>query len=143
MCREHLAKASSAAGRYAYFGTVFRFRPGGTSEFAQAGIELIDTPDPINADVQALTFAVTALARLDAPYRQVRLGDKSLFAAIVDAMDIPAGVAAMAASYSRLKAKSPCQKSRLRQAAWNAILGAQLSTLARESVYTLFCMRSK
>ncbi len=99
VCREHLAKASSAAGRYAYFGTVFRFRPGGTSEFAQAGIELIDTPDPINADVQALTFAVTALARLDAPYRQVRLGDKSLFAAIVDAMDIPAGVAARLLRY--------------------------------------------
>ncbi len=89
VCRTHVEEKGAVAARYAYFGPVFRYRPRGTIEFAQAGIELIADTDTIAADVEAVSFVHHALRQFGVSYGLLRLGDKALYEAIVAAMALP------------------------------------------------------
>ena len=84
--------ASGAAGRradYAYLGPVFRQRPSENGEFLQAGVESLGRSDRAAADADMLRLALQASAALSASSRPaVRIGDSSLFAAVLDALDL-------------------------------------------------------
>jgi ATP phosphoribosyltransferase regulatory subunit len=82
---------SSAA--YAYLGPVFRFRPGETGEFRQAGIEDFGREDREAADAEILDMALEALNELGAGATATRIGDVGLFTALVAAMRLSGATA--------------------------------------------------
>lgn len=90
LCRDHLsgADAASPAG-YSYLGPVFRFREDGPSEFLQAGIESIGRADLEAADAEMLALGFEAAAHYGVAAPRCRIGDVSLFAALIDALKLP------------------------------------------------------
>lgn len=90
VCRDHLA-----AGRpgeptgYSYLGPVFRYRADAAGEFLQAGIESLgrDDREAADADVLALGYEATAHYGIERP--RALIGDLGLFAALVEALDLP------------------------------------------------------
>ncbi|MGV8839503.1 MAG: ATP phosphoribosyltransferase regulatory subunit [Bauldia sp.] len=74
---------------YAYCGPVFRQRPGETGEFWQAGVESIGRTDRADADADVLALALTALGSVGIDRPTVRIGDQSLFDALLDALPVP------------------------------------------------------
>jgi ATP phosphoribosyltransferase regulatory subunit len=74
---------------YAYCGPVFRQRPGETGEFWQAGVESIGRSDRADADADILALSLTALDALGVDHPTVRIGDQSLFDALLDALPVP------------------------------------------------------
>ncbi|MDA8870421.1 ATP phosphoribosyltransferase regulatory subunit [Rhizobiaceae bacterium] len=85
LCLHHIAEAATACS-YAGCGTVFRQRDD-KPEFAQTGIEYLGHADAAAADVTAL---VDLVAVLDAREVRITLGDKALFAALLDGLDLTA-----------------------------------------------------
>ncbi|MFN3743262.1 MAG: ATP phosphoribosyltransferase regulatory subunit [Hyphomicrobiaceae bacterium] len=86
--------SADVVARYCYNGSVFRYQPGGGSpahprEFRQAGIELYAQSDEDKADAEVLLRTLDAVkaAGLKAP--RLRIGDLSLFDALLNAVDIP------------------------------------------------------
>jgi ATP phosphoribosyltransferase regulatory subunit len=85
--RYHLARPDApASAAYSYLGPVFRFRPGETGEFRQAGIEDFGREDREAADAEILEMALEALNELGAGPIVTRIGDVGLFTALVAAM---------------------------------------------------------
>jgi ATP phosphoribosyltransferase regulatory subunit len=85
--------ASGGAGLPAslsYCGPVFRLRSGEPGEFLQAGIESFGRTDGEAADAEVLALAVEAVTRAGLERPEIRLGDVSLFTALVDALGLPA-----------------------------------------------------
>ena len=88
--------ATECAGtpaRFSYCGPVFRFRPGLSSEFIQAGIESFGRPDQEAADAEILALALEAAGAARrhqaAPSRlTVRIGDAGLFSRLLEALDL-------------------------------------------------------
>lgn len=74
---------------YAYCGPVFRQRPGETGEFWQAGVESIGRTDRADADADMLALSLSALDALGIDRPTVRIGDQSLFDALLDALPVP------------------------------------------------------
>lgn len=74
---------------YAYCGPVFRQRPGETGEFWQAGVESIGRTDRADADADVLALAMAALGSVGIDRPTVRIGDQSLFDALLDALPVP------------------------------------------------------
>jgi len=79
---------------YSYCGPVFRFRPGASSEFIQAGIESFGRSDREAADAEILALAIRAAAAaqekpLSAACLRVRTGDARLLARFLEALDLP------------------------------------------------------
>lgn len=90
LCRDHLANGSAdAPAGYSYLGPVFRDRPEGSGEFLQAGIESIGRTDREAADAEALALGFEAAAHYGISAPRCRIGDVSLFAALVAALDLP------------------------------------------------------
>ncbi|WP_407048303.1 ATP phosphoribosyltransferase regulatory subunit [Methyloraptor flagellatus] len=90
VCRHYLAQGEAGrVANLAYFGPVFRQRPGETGEFLQAGIEMFGNDDPAAADADALRLAVEAVALFGVDDPQVRLGDEGLFTAVMEGLDLP------------------------------------------------------
>jgi ATP phosphoribosyltransferase regulatory subunit len=84
--------ASPAAGRparFSYLGPVFRQRPGASGEFLQAGIESFGRLDKAAADAEAVALALEATARYGLTSPALRMGDVGLFAALIEALDLP------------------------------------------------------
>jgi ATP phosphoribosyltransferase regulatory subunit len=92
--RHHLARADApASAAYAYLGPVFRFRPGETGEFRQAGIEDFGREDREAADAEILDLALEALNELGAGAVVTRIGDVGVFTALVAAMRLSGATA--------------------------------------------------
>ena len=80
--------------RYCYNGSVFRYQPGGGSaahprEFRQAGLELFGQVDEGKADAEVMLRTLEAVTAAGLREPRMRVGDLGLFAALLDAIDIP------------------------------------------------------
>lgn len=80
--------------RYCYNGPAFRYQPGGAKavgprEFRQAGIEYIGGGDPVRAEAEVLALAVNGVRAAGLIGFQIKLGDLGLFAALIEALDVP------------------------------------------------------
>ena len=70
ICRHHIASGDAARpANYGYLGPTFRFRPGETGEFLQAGIESIGREDRLaaEAEVMALSASLASAGGLSEP----------------------------------------------------------------------------
>jgi len=89
VCLQHLATgAAKRRANYAYLGPVFRQRGNAPGEFLQAGVESLGRADREAADAEVLKLALAAVATLGVRRPSVRIGDSTLFAAILDALDV-------------------------------------------------------
>jgi ATP phosphoribosyltransferase regulatory subunit len=68
---------------------VFRYRAEGPGEFVQAGLESFGRVDRAAADAEILTLALEAADSGGAVGLSTRIGDVGLFAALLDALDLP------------------------------------------------------
>ena len=90
VCLVHLASGPARRrANYAYLGPVFRQRKDEPGEFVQAGIESIGRSDRVAADGDVLKLALEATRLLGVRKPAVRIGDSALFAAVLDALDLP------------------------------------------------------
>ncbi|THD42455.1 MAG: ATP phosphoribosyltransferase regulatory subunit [Bradyrhizobium sp.] len=90
VCLAYLA--SPEAGRlaqYAYFGPVFRARPGQSGEMIQTGLESYGRTDIEAADAEILGIALEAADRAGAGALKVRIGDARLFDSALTALRLP------------------------------------------------------
>jgi ATP phosphoribosyltransferase regulatory subunit len=90
VCRDYLAgpRAGEAAA-FSYFGKVFRYRPNGTGEFEQAGLESFGRNDREAADAEILALSLEAAHIGGAQGLSVRFGDAGLFTSLLAALDLP------------------------------------------------------
>jgi ATP phosphoribosyltransferase regulatory subunit len=93
-CRYHLSHMAdpSLEARYCYCGPAFRFPNERFSpqEFTQAGIEWLAAPDAVAAEARVLKLATSAIEAAGLTRYRVKLGDLSLFAALLEDADMPA-----------------------------------------------------
>lgn len=80
--------------RYCYNGPAFRYQPGGGDamrprEFRQAGVEYIGGADRENTDAEVMGVVVKAVRTAGLKDFRIQLGDLGLFAALIEALDIP------------------------------------------------------
>ncbi len=93
--RAHIA-SGRAAGRYLYAGHAFRRAPPGSEraeEFPQIGMEAFEPGDPVLADADIAALAWTAAIAGGRDDLTLTMGDVGLFAAFVEALDLPAPLA--------------------------------------------------
>ncbi|MDR4307530.1 ATP phosphoribosyltransferase regulatory subunit [Chelatococcus sambhunathii] len=83
------AAGQGGAASYFYEGPVFRHGANG-GEAPQAGVEMFGRADALAAETEALSLALEASAALGVPAPLVRLGDRAIVEAAVDALDAPA-----------------------------------------------------
>lgn len=93
-CRMYLecGGQSGAPARLCYNGTAFRYQPYGSgrpSEFYQTGFEYFGETDAAAADAEVMVTARAACRELGLDAFDVQMGDLGLFAALVDAVDLP------------------------------------------------------
>lgn len=87
ICRHHMETGdASRAVNYGYLDPAFRFRPGESGEFIQAGIESIGREDTLAADaeVMALSASLASAGGLVEP--SITLGDSAIFTAFVEGL---------------------------------------------------------
>ncbi len=85
----HVASGDPArAGAYSYAGPVFRHGANG-GEVMQAGVESFGRADAVAAEAEILALALESAAALGVPSPAVRLGDRALVEAAVDAVPGP------------------------------------------------------
>lgn len=90
VCRHHLALAGAALpAAYCYNGPVFRQRPDGLGEIPQLGAESLGRADVAQADADILSLSVKALDAFGLTDQIIRIGDETLFAAVLDRLDLP------------------------------------------------------
>ncbi|POF34647.1 ATP phosphoribosyltransferase regulatory subunit [Roseibium marinum] len=91
VCRHHLARAAAKLpAAYCYNGPVFRQRPDGLGEIPQLGAESLGRTDTAQADADLLALSVRALETFGLDDCSIRIGDETLFAAILEGLDLPA-----------------------------------------------------
>jgi ATP phosphoribosyltransferase regulatory subunit len=93
-CRAYLARCPKADRpmKLSYAGPVFRAdrrAPDAPDQSLQAGVENIATANASAADAEALTLTLEALKRAGLKDTEITLGDLSLFAALLEALNIP------------------------------------------------------
>jgi ATP phosphoribosyltransferase regulatory subunit len=92
VCRMHLAGAAKFPARLSYHGPAFRFQPNEPnrpSQFLQTGVECLGVADRGAADIEVLSLAVEGVHAAGVDDFSIKIGDLSLFGALVDALDIP------------------------------------------------------
>lgn len=92
VCKAHLDARGKFPARLCYHGLAFRHQPAEPdrpTQFWQAGAELLGIADRKSADKEVLALTVEAVREAGLEQFDVKLGDLSLFAAFVDALDIP------------------------------------------------------
>lgn len=85
---------AEAEARYCYNGPAFRYQPGGAQamgprEFRQAGVEYLGSSEKERAEAEVLGLVVNAVRGAGLTGYRIRLGDLGLFAALIEALDIP------------------------------------------------------
>ncbi len=89
VCRHHLGEPGAALpAAYCYNGPVFRQRPDGVGEIPQLGAESLGRSDIANADADLLALSVSALETFGIGDRTIRIGDETLFAAVLANLDL-------------------------------------------------------
>jgi ATP phosphoribosyltransferase regulatory subunit len=89
VCRKTLAVAPEG-GRFSYSGRIFRNgRPGEADEVWQIGGEIIGRHGGAAADTEALVLALDMARAFGLKRPQVVIGDVGLFAALLDALQLP------------------------------------------------------
>ena len=94
ICRQAVQAGRSFPARIAYNGLVFRHQPGEPhrpTQFFQAGVELLGLEDRAAGETEILSLAIEALRACGLADFSLRIGDLSLFGALVDALALPAG----------------------------------------------------
>ncbi|UES52565.1 ATP phosphoribosyltransferase regulatory subunit [Roseibium aggregatum] len=90
VCRHHLAQeAVKLPAAYCYNGPVFRQRPDGLGEIPQLGAESLGRSDTAEADADLLALSVKALEEFGLSDIVIRIGDETLFAAVLEGLDLP------------------------------------------------------
>ncbi|MTI07654.1 ATP phosphoribosyltransferase regulatory subunit [Roseibium denhamense] len=90
VCRHHLADpAASLPAAYSYHGPVFRQRADGLGEIPQIGAESLGRTDIPEADADLLALSVNALDAFGLSDISIRIGDETLFAAVLAGLDLP------------------------------------------------------
>lgn len=90
VCRHHLADAGATLpAAYCYNGPVFRQRADGLGEIPQLGAESLGRADTAEADADLLALSVKALETFGLEDSLIRIGDETLFAAILEGLDLP------------------------------------------------------
>jgi ATP phosphoribosyltransferase regulatory subunit len=96
VARLHLERHPLAdfEARYCYNGPAFRYQPGGPKgagprEFRQAGVEHIGGASTVVAEAEVVRLAIEAVRGAGLSDFRIRFGDLALFAALIDALDIP------------------------------------------------------
>ena len=87
LCLHHIESDVLLGKIYAAAGTVFR-QDRDREEFPQAGLEWVGHMDTHRADAGALTHMVEALELVGVDGPHVTVGDKALFAALLDTLDL-------------------------------------------------------
>ncbi len=91
VCRHHLAQDKvSLPAAYCYNGPVFRQRAQGLGEIPQLGAESLGRTDTAEADADLLALSVKALETFGLEDSLIRIGDETLFAAVLEGLDLPA-----------------------------------------------------
>jgi ATP phosphoribosyltransferase regulatory subunit len=90
VARDYLASPSAGQpAAFCYLGTVFRDRGEGSGELLQAGVESFGRADTAAADAEALALGLAATAHYGLADPDILVGDVALFAAFVEALDVP------------------------------------------------------
>ena len=84
----YIARGQAGPASYFYEGPVFRHGANG-GEAPQAGVESFGREDALAAETEVLALALEACAALGAPEPDIRLGDRAILDAAVDALDAP------------------------------------------------------
>jgi ATP phosphoribosyltransferase regulatory subunit len=93
VCRMHLESGGKFPARLSYHGPAFRASlnaPDRPTQFLQTGVECLGAKDREAADIEVLTLAVEGVRAAGLEQFSIQIGDLSLFAGLVDALDIPA-----------------------------------------------------
>src|SRR6266446_100829 len=93
VCRMHLSGGKKFPARLAYHGPAFRFQPGEPdrpSQFLQTGVECMGVGDRKAADIEVLSLAVEGVRAAGLKSFSLKIGDLTLFAGLIDVLDIPA-----------------------------------------------------
>ena len=93
VCRLHLERGGSYPARICYHGLAFRMRGSGEGrpvQFLQTGVEYLGAEDRDAADAEVLSLAVEGLRAAGLDGFSAQIGDASLFAALIDALELPA-----------------------------------------------------
>lgn len=91
--RAYLTAGGTGEKALAFVGPVFRQRAEGSGEFVQASLESFGRRDIEAADADMLALAVKTEAALGGTELAIRIGDVGLTAALIAALEIPAGIA--------------------------------------------------
>lgn len=96
VCRLYLERNPDGAvsQRLCSSGPVYRYQPLGSeklSEYNQSGIEILGKVDEAAADAEVTRLGIAAVEAAGLTDFQLELGDLSLFDALIDAINIPAG----------------------------------------------------
>ena len=92
ICRQAVLDNRSFPARIAYHGLVFRHQPGEPNrptQFFQAGVELLGLDNSVAGETEILSLAVDALRTCGLKDFSLRIGDLSLFGALVEALALP------------------------------------------------------
>ncbi|WP_305989128.1 ATP phosphoribosyltransferase regulatory subunit [Roseibium sp. MMSF_3544] len=88
--RHHVASGNAGLpAAYCYHGPVFRQRAEGLGEIPQLGAESLGRTDIAEADADLLALSVSALNAFGATSHTIRIGDETLFAAVLASLDLP------------------------------------------------------
>lgn len=90
VCRLYIADGAAQPRDFAYLGPVFRSDVA-QGELLQAGIESFGRLDREAADAEVLALGLETAALWGVIDPTIRLGDAGLFAALLDALDLPPG----------------------------------------------------
>lgn len=90
VCRQHVASGgANLPAAYCYHGPVFRQRPDGLGEIPQLGAESLGRTDTAQADADLLALSVRALDAFGVANTHIRIGDETLFAAVLAGLGLP------------------------------------------------------
>ncbi|MEJ8473579.1 ATP phosphoribosyltransferase regulatory subunit [Roseibium algae] len=90
VCRLHLEHGdANRQAAYCYHGPVFRQRSEGIGEIPQIGAESIGRSDIASADADMLALSVQALTTFGVKDLDIRIGDETLFVAVLGGLDLP------------------------------------------------------
>jgi ATP phosphoribosyltransferase regulatory subunit len=92
VCRMHLSGTVKYPARLAYHGPAFRFQPNEPerpAQFLQTGVECLGIANRESADIEVLSLAAEGVRAAGLSDFSVKIGDLTLFAGLIDALDIP------------------------------------------------------
>lgn len=92
ICKQVVDSQRPLPARICYHGLAFRHQPGEparSTQFYQAGIELLGLEDRARAEQEILSLTIGALKAAGLKDFSLRIGDLSLFGALVDGLSLP------------------------------------------------------